>query len=121
MFNADSDDRLLEVLISAIVEFVFVFIFHLLSLILDIVIAALGFPDIFILASLGLLGRRSVPSANSVGASLRLDHPCADLILLLLVGALSALLVIPKDVWLRLGLFLLVLFQISIVTPHRYV
>ena len=74
MFNANSDDGLLEVLISAIIELIFIFIFHLLSLILNIVLVARSLPDIFVLASLRLLGRRSVSAADSVGASLRFDH-----------------------------------------------
>ena len=40
------------------------------------------------------------------------------MVLVLTVAALPALLVVPEDVWLSLGLFLPVLFHISVVTSH---
>jgi len=117
VFNANTDDSLLKILISTIVIFIFVFIFHLLPLIFNII--TFDFSNIFILTSLRLLSRRSVSSANSVGAPLRFHHACADLVLVLLVGTLLTLLT-PEHVSLSLSLFLLVLFKISVVTSHWY-
>lgn len=119
MFYPNTDNSLLEILISAVVILIFIFIFHLLSLIFDII--TFDFSDIFVFAPFRLFGICSVSTADSVGASLRFTHAYADLVTVLLICALPTLFTLVVSIAVSLRLFLLVLFEISVVTSHRNV
>jgi len=89
----------------------------LLSLIFDII--TFDFSDIFVFAPLRLFGICSVSTADSVGASLRFTHAYADLVTVLLICALPTLFTLVVSIAVGFRLFLLVLFEISVVTSHR--